>query len=136
MLSEEEKERGNLVELIGVCKFCRQYVAFQWSATQEISEEEKIEQATQHCTCESAVWYQKRSDKIAEARMLIVELFTDPEEFEMQQLFLSASEMIADKKVVSIAAVSPNGTKGSFAITSADKIKIKRTESMVSERVI
>jgi len=132
-ITEEEMEGLVLRDVTAPCKFCGQYVSFKWDPIRPISEDEEIEEASKNCSCESARWYQERDTKINLASENINDLFGDPDEAELRNLFLYAVKMIIDKAVFKITATARNGAKGEFSITASDKIKIKRTEATVQE---
>lgn len=132
-VDEINNELAGLRDFVAPCRFCQQFVAFKWDAKKEVSDEEKTEQATLNCNCESAKWYQDRMTKINTAQMNIAELFSDPDEHELQLLLLSATAMIVDKNIFKISVIARNGAKGDFTISSSGKIKIKRTEATVTE---
>ena len=132
-ITAEELEKLDLEDLTAPCKFCQQYVSFKWNALTPITEEEKVEEATKNCNCDSALWYQERNTKINLASSKINELFETPEEASMRQIFLSATEKIIDRQVTKVTVVAGNGVKGDFSISQKDSIKIRRTEADITE---
>ena len=135
-ITAEELEKLNLETMTAPCKFCRQYVQFKWNAETPITEDEKIEEATLNCSCESARWYQERDTKINTAREKINELFGVPEEGGMRKVLLEAVEQVVNKSVIKISMIAENGAKGEISITQKDAIKIRRTEATVTEASI
>ena len=135
-ITAEELEKLNLEYMTAPCKFCRQYVQFQWNTETPITEDEKIEEATLNCSCDSARWYQDRSTKIKEAQNTAEELFTDPDEASLKKVMQQAAELVIDKNIVNITIVAGNGTKGIFSISASDKIKLKRSVQETAERTL
>lgn len=120
----------------GECKFCHQYNVFRWSAEFEPTEEERLEEGTLACKCESAQWYSERTYKLNATVERIENMLQAPEENIAKDILTDAAIRIIDDDIYSISINIGNGVKVDMKRGKENTVKIKRQEVETREETV
>ena len=126
------KERENMKEVTGNCRFCGQAQILKVPDT--FTEADIEEEVTRKCDCEKATHYIKVEERIAGAEEAIRTIFKElPEMEDVKKHLLSATRLVAENKFNKITISKGKYTASMKPGKKAIKISVKFTDERTEE---